>query len=94
MQQPNFSNAQAAPSSLVVLVLSKLLQYRTERYFFLIAHFLSLWFNDFCSGVVRCPAATAAAVKLVTHLELVVAISAYLHLDVYHTCSQQVQLRS
>lgn len=31
MQQPNFSNAQVAPSSLAVLVLSNLLQDRTER---------------------------------------------------------------
>jgi hypothetical protein len=35
IQQPNSSNAQAAPSSLAVLVLSKLQQYRTERYSFL-----------------------------------------------------------
>ncbi|KAG1762602.1 hypothetical protein EDD22DRAFT_891103 [Suillus occidentalis] len=34
MQQPNSSNAQPAPSSLAVLVLSKLQQYRTERYVF------------------------------------------------------------
>ncbi|KAG2758261.1 hypothetical protein P692DRAFT_20885393, partial [Suillus brevipes Sb2] len=65
MQQLNFSNAQVAPSSLAVLVLLNLLQDRTERYFFLIVHFLSPWFNDFCSGVVRCSAATTAAVKLV-----------------------------
>ncbi|KAG1775767.1 hypothetical protein EV702DRAFT_415342 [Suillus placidus] len=32
MKQPNSSNAQGAPSSLAVLVLSKLLQYRTERH--------------------------------------------------------------
>jgi hypothetical protein len=86
MRQPNFSNAQVAPSSLAVLVLSNLLQDRTERYFFLIVHFLSPWFNDFCSGVVRCSAATA--VKLVAHLELAAATSTYLHLDIHHTCSR------
>ncbi|KIK44980.1 hypothetical protein CY34DRAFT_571905 [Suillus luteus UH-Slu-Lm8-n1] len=88
MRQPNFSNAQVVPSSLAVLVLSNLLQARPERYLFLIVHFLSPWFNDFCSGVVRCSAATAAAVKLVAHLELFIENSAYPHPDVHHTCSR------
>ncbi|KAG2058683.1 hypothetical protein BDR06DRAFT_994174 [Suillus hirtellus] len=49
MDKPNSGNAQGAPSSPAVLVLSKLLQYGTETYFFLV-HFLlpSGWFNNFC----------------------------------------------
>jgi hypothetical protein len=52
MQQPNSSNAQAGPY-LAVLLLSELLQYRTERYGFLLHHFQTRWFDNF-SPVIGC----------------------------------------
>ncbi|KAG1787436.1 uncharacterized protein HD556DRAFT_954162 [Suillus plorans] len=36
IEQPNFSNAQGVPSFLAVLLLSKLLQYRTKRHYMLL----------------------------------------------------------
>ncbi|KAG2069921.1 hypothetical protein BDR04DRAFT_1231963, partial [Suillus decipiens] len=34
--------------------------YRTARYLFLLVRFPSWWFNNFCSGIVRCSATPAA----------------------------------
>ena len=53
MKQPNFSNTQAeVPLLVTVLVLSKLLQYGTNKYVFPIAVA-----NNFCSDIVCCSAA-------------------------------------
>jgi cytoskeletal protein RodZ len=55
VEELNSSNARAAPSSLAVLVLLKLLQYKTERYFFLIVYFLSPWLNYFVQALYVAP---------------------------------------
>ncbi|KAG1850250.1 hypothetical protein C8R48DRAFT_778224 [Suillus tomentosus] len=79
MEKPNFGNTQGAPSSLMILLSSKLLQYQTRRYFFLLICFLSPWFNDFCSGIICCSTAMATAANAVAWPGLVIAISAHHH---------------
>lgn len=91
-KQPNsrINNTQGkAPSLVAVLLLSKFLQYRTERYDFLRIRLKSPWFNISSTVVGCCSAArktnTAAAAQSIASPGIVIANSAcYSH----NTCSR------